>query len=505
MTTFSMKKSPDLVDSVGAYYADLDGFIDFAYPWLETNSPLEAFDGPERWVREVADDISNQIVINKFDGSTPVPVIQVGVASGNGCAKSTFAAMLVDWIMSTRAMCQGTVIANTGTQLRTKTWPQIIKWTQYCITRDWFNMKAESMTHVDHGALWATNMVTWSMQNPQAIAGQHARESSSFYIADEASNIPESIFDSIDGGLTDGEPFLFLFGNPMNRGGRLFRSVFGNLQNSFIHKSVDSRDCKFTNKPQIDKWIAERGEDSDWIRAHVKGLPPNADELQFIDNERVQEAQRREVIQSDQNDPLVMSIDFARGGSAFNVIGFRRGRDARSIPRKRIPGEKTRDTTLMTSMIVEMIETFKPDAVFGDATGIGGPIMDRLRQLVKNVPIIDVINAGASPDERYGNVRAYCWAKMKEWLVGAAIERDDKVELDLTGPGFYHNQSDKLMIESKDDMLERGLASPDDGDQMAMTFAVPVRSKQKKAVKVPANVGVRLGAANGSGRGWMRR
>lgn len=494
----------ELADEVGNFYADVDGFINFAYPWGEPG-PLESFRGVDRWIREVADDISNQIAINRFDGVHPVPCIYVGVASGNGCAKSTFAAMLVDFIMSTRPMCQGTVMANTGSQLRTKTWPQVQKWTSLCITRDWFTVKAESMTHVELGAQWATNMMTWSLQNTQAIAGQHALTSSSFTVADEASNIPEPVFDDgVDGGLTDGEPFLFLFGNPINRGGRLFRAVFGNLQGRYIHRAVDSRTCEHTNKKQLADWIEERGEDSDWCRAHIKGLPPNAGDLQFIDNQRVADARRRDIAQNDALEPLVMSIDFARGGSAWNIIGYRRGRDARSIPRKRIPGEKTRDTMLMVSIIVEEIEARKPDVLFGDATGIGGPIMDRVRQLVKNIPVIDVMNAGASPDPRFGNMRAFCWGKLKEWLPGGAIEDDEKIELDLTTPEYYH-RGDALMLESKEDMEARGFASPDDGDQLAMTLAHPVKSKQKKSDPRSPNGQVRLNGNSNAKRGWMRR
>lgn len=485
---------------IGRFYADLYGFIMYAYPWSEKGSLLEKFDGPEHWVKDVADEICEQVLKNNFDGFTPVPVIQVAVASGNGCAKSAFAAMIANWIMSTRPMTQMTVMANTGTQLRTKTWPQMEKWTQLSINRDWWEIGSESIMHKASRRKWAMNAVTWSLQNTQAVAGQHSRDSSSVYIFDEASRIPEEIMEQADGGLTDGEPFWIMLGNPTNRQGRLFRAVFGNLRKEYIHRTIDSRTCKYTNKAQIAKWVEERGEDSDWVRAHVKGLAPNADELQFIDNLRVAEARRRLIPDSDKNDPLIMSIDFARGGTANNVIGYRRGRDARSIPAKRISGEKTRDTTLMVSLIVEEIFSRKPDVVFGDATGIGGPIMDRVRQLIKNIPIIDIVNAGKSADERYGNIRAHCWSNMKEWLPGGCIEDDELLEIDLTGPGFYHRK-DKLMLESKEDMEENGYASPDWGDQLAMTFApFHVAPKQKKPT--PVRQPMRRAA---SGRGWMRK
>src|SRR5580704_13875759 len=52
---------------------------------------------------------------------------------------------LVDWIMSTRPNCQGTVTANTFPQLETKTWASIQKWTKMCITRHWFEIRSDSI------------------------------------------------------------------------------------------------------------------------------------------------------------------------------------------------------------------------------------------------------------------------------------------------------------------------------------------------------------------------
>src|SRR5213592_1525912 len=87
-----------IADLMGECYADLNKFIQTAFPWGEPGY-LQDFKGCERWAQELADDISNQVARNKFDGSHPVPVIYVAVASGNGCAKSTFAAMITQWIL----------------------------------------------------------------------------------------------------------------------------------------------------------------------------------------------------------------------------------------------------------------------------------------------------------------------------------------------------------------------------------------------------------------------
>lgn len=499
-----MTEEMTLADEIGAFYADLNGFIKFAFPWGE-QGVLQDFEGPERWAVELADDISNQVAEHRFDGSHPVPVIYVGVASGNGCAKSTFAAMLTQWILCTRPYSLGTVTANTGNQLKSKTWVEQEKWARLCIASDWFDIKSETIRHKVEKGKWAVTALTWNEKNTQSFAGQHSRIASSFYIFDEASHIPESIFEQADGGLTDGEPFMFLFGNPGNRGGRLYRAVFGDLGGSYLHRRIDSRECRFTNKEVIKKWETERGEDSDWFRVHVKGLPPNADELQFIDNERVENARRRPISPSDGSDPLIMGIDFARGGSNWNRISYRRGRDMRSIPSKGIAGEKTRDTQIMISIILEEIRDKKPDAIFGDATGVGGPIMDGVRALVKNIPIIDVQFGGKSPDDRYGNWRAYMWAKHKEWLTYGCIEDDEDLKQELTGPEYYHIK-DRLFIESKEEMEARNVMSPDWADSEILTHALPVAPKKNKHVSA-ADAARRARSQHGmtkNGKGWMR-
>jgi hypothetical protein len=57
--------------------------------------------------------------------------------------------------------------------------------------------------------------------------GQHAADESSFYVFDEASAVPDKIFEVAEGGLSDGQPFIFLYGNPTRSSGKLYRVCFG--------------------------------------------------------------------------------------------------------------------------------------------------------------------------------------------------------------------------------------------------------------------------------------
>src|SRR5262249_3282905 len=119
--------------------------------------------------------------------------------------------------------------------------------------------------------------------------------------------------------------------------------------------------------------------------------------------------------------------------------------------------------------------------LFVDATGgsVGGPVADRLRQLGHR-NVVDVQFGGESPDLKMANMRAYMWAKMRDWLAaGGAIDTTPQLEVDLTGPGYFHDKHDRLLLESKEQMKKRGLDSPDDGDALALTFAQTVAPRKK--------------------------
>jgi hypothetical protein len=99
------------------------------------------------------------------------------------------------------------------------------------------------------------------------------------------------------------------------------------------------------NKELIAEWIETYGVDSDFVRVRVRGLPPTADELQFIDRERIKEAQKREP-QSLDDDPLICGVDVSGGGVAWNVAAFPPLFGMRDRSR---PGEHTRDRNVLVA------------------------------------------------------------------------------------------------------------------------------------------------------------
>jgi hypothetical protein len=476
----------DISDWVKTTYYDPLKFVLGAYPWGKTGTPLQHHDGPDVWQTDFLKRLRDQVRKNNFQGIKTVDPIRMAVSKGHGVGGSAMAAFLVDWIMSTRPHCQGTVTANTATQLQTKTWAAIMRWTRLCLTGFWFHINTERMYYIGFKDSWFCSPQTCREQNSEAFAGQHQVDSTSFYINDEDSSIPAIIHDVEEGGLTDGEPMIFVFGNATRAQGRFHEICFGKLRNRWDVTVVDSRTSRFSNKNLIDQWIEDHGIDSDFVRVRVLGLPPSASDLQFIDLARIQGAQKRDV-EPLPGDPLVCGLDIARGGSASTVFRFRCGPDARSIRPIEIPGAETRDTTRVVSKAAMLLdETFdgrKIEMLFIDGTGVGGPIYDRLVQLGFEDRVMEVQFGGESPDPKYANYRAYMWVKCREWLPRGAIDDSHTLESDLAGPDYWHDKKDRIVLESKEDMLERELASPDHGDALCLTFAAPVVSRLRQLHK----------------------
>ena len=81
---------------------------------------------------------------------------------------------------------------------------------------------------------------------------------------------------------------------------------------------------------------------------------------------------------------------------------------------------------------------------------------------------------GAKP--RYANKRAEMWGNPRDWLSGdGALPDDPGLCADLTSVEYGYTGTGEIQLAKKEDMKKRGLASPDIGDALALTFAHPVR------------------------------
>lgn len=465
--------SQDLVSDLGKLAADPHRFVLWAFPWGEPGSELADSVGPESWQVQILQAIRDGLL-------TLDQAIQLATTSGHGIGKSALVAWITLWAISTCPDTRGVITANTENQLRTKTWVELAKWYRLFIARDLFEFSATRLCSRDpeHADTWRIDMVPWSERNVEAFAGLHNKGRRILVLFDEASAIPDNIWETTEGALTDEDTEILwiVFGNPTRNTGR-FRECFPGGRHSTVWKSfkVDSREVSFTNKKQIEQWASTYGEDSDFFRVRVKGEFPRVGAMEFISRAMAEEAGTREY-EASPFDALVMGVDVARFGDDETVIVFRRGRDGKSIPAIRM---SKADTMTVAGKVAELSQQHGVDAIFVDGGGVGGGVIDRLRQLRFNVLEVQF---GAKPDgvnledpsTRCANKRAEIWCAMRDWLRVGCIPDDRHLIEQLSGVLYGFNADQAIQLERKEDMKKRGMASPDWADALAVTFAYPV-------------------------------
>ncbi len=466
-----------LIDDIAGFTHDPLGHALYCYPWGE--GALAGVDGPRAWQREVLVAIGAHL----SDPATRYQPCRIARASGHGIGKSALIAMIVKWALDTCEDTRVIITANTDTQLRTKTAPEIAKWAMAAITADWFRATATALisTVKGHDKAWRADLVTWSVHNTEAFAGLHNQGKRIVFVFDEASGIDAKVWEIALGALTDaGTEIIFLaFGNPtLNTGA--FREIFGKFRHVWNTRQIDSRTVEGTNHAFLDELVATYGEDSDIVKVRVRGQFPSASTMQFIATDVADAARSRALGPTIGSDPVIFGVDCARFGDDHSTLAIRCGRDARSRPWKRWYHQ---DAMMLAGDIALQAALYSPDAIFVDAGNIGAAVVDRLRQLLPDTMIGEVwfgstrvreANWTGGTRVRVANKRAEMWTNMRHWLENGCIPDDQAIHDDLIGPEYGFNADQAVQLEKKDHLKARGLPSPDDGDALACTFAEPV-------------------------------
>lgn len=477
-----MEKHDELIEALGALTHDPLAFVYFAYPWGEPGTPLEDMEGPDEWQIQILKDIGEQLKKGK-DLQT---AIQEAVASGHGIGKSALISWLIHFAISTHENTRGVVTANTEGQLRTKTWPELSKWHNMFIAKDLFTYTATAIfsSDKDYEKTWRIDAIPWSKNSPESFAGLHNQGNRILVLFDEASAIDDVIWEVTEGALTDANTEIIwcAFGNPTRNSGR-FRECFRKYRKFWNTYQIDSRTVKISNKAKIDEWLEAYGEDSDFFKVRVRGVFPSASDLQFISTEIADKAQKQ-VYKPGQFEhlPVIIGVDPAWTGSDSLEIVMRQGYSMKSLAS--IP--KNDDDWRMAQLIAQFEDEYKADAVFIDM-GYGTGIYSIGKQLGRKWRLIEF--GGKSNDPVYLNMRAYMWGQMKEWLrEGGSIPPNDQALYDdIVGPEAIIDKNGRIQLESKKDMKDRGLPSPNKGDALALTFAARVVKKSETGNRIVAN------------------
>lgn len=431
---------------------------------------LKGMTGPRQW----QDGINDLVAEHLAKPETRFQPLQIAVASGHGIGKSAEMGMLADWAMSCFAKARVVVTANTMGQLRTKTAPEISKWFGLSATRHWFDVQSQAIKVDD---AWRTDFVSWSAHNTEAFAGLHNMGSIILVLFDEASKIDDKVWEVTEGALTDENTVIIwvAFGNPTQNTGR-FRECFRKYRHRWKTLHIDSRTVEGTNKAQLDRMVEDYGEDSDIVKVRVRGMFPSSSMKQWIGTDLADAARTAHLKPSQYNfAPVIIGVDPAWTGEDSLEVFMRQGLYSKHL----LSLPKNDNDVEVANAIARFEDEYKADAVFidlGYGTGIKsvGDTMGRSWQLI---PF-----GGRSGREDCTNKRMEIWHGLREWLkAGGAIDpSDDVLYEDLIGPETVPRVDGMYQLESKQDMKARGQPSPNRGDALALTFALPVVSKDER-------------------------
>lgn len=334
--------------------------------------------------------------------------------------------------------------------------------------------------------------------NPAAFQGIHAKYV--LVVVDEACGVPESLWNAVDSIVTSEHSAVLAIGNPDDPNSHFAKickpgSKIGDGWN-IIH--IDGYETpNFTGEEVPARlrdlllsvaWVEERkrrwGEESALFQAKVRGRFVESSEDSVIPY-AIARACLGLFADEDSGwtaiGPGVLGCDIARGGGDENtIISLHNGR-AQVVARFHEP-----DLMKTVARIEAELESRGPrwKAVV-DGDGLGGGVIDRLRQM--RLPVVEYRGSAKAQHRpsRFKNRRAEAWWGLRLLLQDAAIglpSGDDDADTllrDLTVPRIIRDAAGRIQVEPKDEIRKRLGASPDLGDALVMAASeAPSRVKR---------------------------
>lgn len=424
------------------------------------------------------------------------------VRSGHGVGKSTVEAWVVIWFMVTRPFPKIPCTAPTQHQLFDILWAEVSKWLRHNkALADEIVWTKEKVYMKGYPEEWFA--VARTASKPDALQGFHADDV--LYIIDEASGVDDSIFEPVLGALSTPGAKLLMCGNPTQLSGFFYESHNKN-RSSYAVFHIDGRKSSRVSQDFVQTIIRMYGEDSDVFRVRVAGDFPLQEDDIFIPLPLVENSIMTEYFPRKKPDSIHIGCDVARFGDDRTVIGYKIDEKAEFYKKRQ--GQDTMKTADDIVMLGEMLVQryrLSPDAddpipVKVDDGGVGGGVVDRLRQMKRNAPeklwwleIYPVIFGQRIKHKHYHDSTTYMMSVVKKLLqpydedghkkpVELILPDDDDLVAQLSGRKYGLTETSKIKVESKDAMKKRGRPSPDEAD-CVLLLCLPVKPPKKKGVR----------------------
>lgn len=458
--------------------------------FLELYGPPAGEEGPVRFVREVLaaepDDWQEDVLRAYGRGER-----RISIRACHGPGKTAVAAWLVVLQLLTRYPQKAVATAPSSSQLKGALVPEVKMWLQRCpeALQELFDVKAEGIyLRADPNASFFEAR-TARQETPEALQGVHSDHV--LLVGDEASGIPEAIFNAAEGSMSGENATTLLLGNPVRSSGFFF-DTFHKTSSMWYRIHVgywpdeETRPPGMHHSPRVvedfARAVARRtGEDSNEYRIRVLGEFPKSDLDTVIPYEMVESARNRDLVVPP-NAGTVWGLDVARYGDDKNAL-VRRTRLS-VLPEIDVWGgvDIMQTAGRVKAAWDETPPEKRPDEILIDVIGMGAGVVDRL--LEQGLPIRGInVAESAAFKERYRNLRAELWFAAREWLAtrdhslprceGGCSEDcpHETLAQELVAPKYVHTSTGKLLVESKSDMKKRGVDSPNIADAFILTFA----------------------------------
>ena len=396
---------------------------------------------------------------------------KISIASGHGIGKSTVIAQLILWYLFCFKDAQIPCTAPTAEQMHDILWKELHAW--------WKKMPEEIqglyewsngyMRITESPNTWFARAKTARKENPEALAGVHG--DFVMVIADEASGVPDEIFNTAEGAMTGPNVIVILISNPTRLIG-YFYDTHHSDSNAWVNMRFSSNDSPIVDDGYTDRIIEKHGRDSDEYSIRVLGEFPKADAIDdagyvpLILEEDIKQINGMEFVGD-----IVMGLDPAGEGRDETIWLARDRFKARIIATEKISNSKSIAQKTLTLM---QFYNIRPENIYVDSFGIGANVS---QEMAIEGFRINPINTGdkAYDQNRYTNLRAESFWKAKEWIrTGGEFIRDDRWK-ELLYIRYRNNLGGRLQIMPKGDMKKKLGKSPDVPDALSMTFIAPAK------------------------------
>ena len=392
---------------------------------------------------------------------------RLSVRSGHGVGKSTCAAAIMLWFLLTRYPCKVITTAPTASQLYDALFAEcknLMKRLPAPIAK-LLEATSDRVVLKSSPTEAFISCRTASRDRPESLAGVHSQHV--LLVADEASGIPEEVFESGAGSMSTHNATTLLLGNPVrNRG--LFYRTHHELADSWKTWRISSADSPLVAADFLTDMAQRYGEESNAYRVRVLGEFALDDGESLIQPSLIEAAIARDIDAVD-TAPLVYGVDVARHGSDKSALVKRKG--------NAVVGIKTwrqLDLMQLVGAIVHEIEQEEDhvEEAMVDAIGLGAGVADRLAEMGHPVVSVNVSESSAMHPSAM-RLRDELWLRAKEWLEAkdCILPDNEMLAQELVAPRYAFTSSGKMKIESKDEMKRRGIQSPDVADAFCLTFA----------------------------------